>query len=261
MLLWLADVLRNAGLSVREIPGWESRGHGDIGDILGVLLHHTAGPATGNYPSEQVVVNGRPDLEGPLANLGLARDGTWIVIAAGIAWHAGTGSIPWCPTDQGNQHLIGIEAESTGLGPSPNGDWTAAQRDSYPRGVAALLKHLNLPATRTIGHKEWAPTRKIDPAFWDMDAFRAQVNTLMTEPPKPGGVLMALSEAEQLEILTSIRALKPGLVLPARSTNCRIQKDDAFGWAMNAAAEAADARALAATALAEIRALRAALGK
>jgi hypothetical protein len=170
-LTWLADVLRRAGLPVREIAGWQSRGHGEMADVLGVLCHHTAGPRTGNYPSENVVVNGRPGLEGPLANLGLARDGTWVIVSAGQAWHAGTGSVAWCPANTGNTHLIGVEAESCGV----VDDWSDAQRGSYPRGVAALLSHLGLPASRAIAHREWAPARKIDIAFWDMTQFRADV--------------------------------------------------------------------------------------
>lgn len=180
-LTWLADVLRKAGLPVRETAGWKTRGHGDMGQILGVLAHHTAGPQTGNYPSEQIVILGRPGLAGPLANLGLARDGTWIVIAAGQAWHAGTGSAPWCPANTGNTHLIGVEAESCGI----RDDWTDAQRGSYPRGVAALLSHLGLPAARAIGHKEWAPGRKVDPAFWDMNQFRAEVARWQSAATKP----------------------------------------------------------------------------
>ena len=181
MLTWLGDVLRKAGLPVREVPGWQTRGHGAMSSVLGVLAHHTAGPQTGNFPSERVVVLGRPGLEGPLANLGLARDGTWVVVAAGQAWHAGSGSISWCPANQGNSHLIGVEAESCGI----RDDWTDAQRGSYPRGVAALLSHLNLPASRAIGHKEWAPTRKIDPAFWDMSVFRADVARWQATASKP----------------------------------------------------------------------------
>jgi hypothetical protein len=117
-------------------------------------------------------MNGRPGLPGPLAQLGLARDGSWQVIAAGVAWHAGTGGLPWVPANQGNQHLIGVEAESTGT----SNDWTPQQLESYPRGVAALLRHLNLGASRAAGHKEYTP-RKIDPAFWpgDMAGFRNSV--------------------------------------------------------------------------------------
>lgn len=171
-LTWMADVLRSAGLSVQEVGGWRTRGHGQMSDVRGVLLHHTAGAATGSYPSLGVVRDGRPGLAGPLAQLGLARDGSWLVIAAGQAWHAGLGYVAWCGRDNGNQHLIGVEAESTG-----RGDWTPAQLVSYPRGVAALLRHLGLGPDRAIGHKEWAPTRKIDPSGWpgDMNGFRAQV--------------------------------------------------------------------------------------
>ncbi len=171
-LTWMPDVIRAAGLRVQEAPGWQARGHGDMGTVLGVLGHHTGGLATGNYPSLAVVRDGRADLPGPLCNLGLGRDATVFVVAAGCAWHAGAGSLPWCPKDAGNQHLIGIEAESTG-----GGDWTAAQLDGYPRLVAAVLAHQRLGADRYAGHLEYAPTRKVDPAHWPggMNGFRATV--------------------------------------------------------------------------------------
>lgn len=167
-LTWMPQVLRDAGLTVAELSGWQSRGHGDISDIRGILLHHTAGPVDGDFPSKGVITTGRTGLAGPLANLGLSRDGTWYTVAAGLAYHAGTGYVDWCGRDNGNQHLIGIEAESAG-----RGDWTPAQLEAYPRGVAALLRHLGLGVDRAIGHKEWTP-RKIDPAGWpgDMNGFR-----------------------------------------------------------------------------------------
>jgi hypothetical protein len=177
MLTWMADVLRDAGLPVREIPGWKTRGHGAMGQVLGVVCHHTAGSAKGLYPSENVVVNGRTGLAGPLCNLGLDRAGTWIIVAAGQGWHAGTGGVSWCPNN-GNARLIGVEAESVGN----RDDWTPVQRANYPRGVAALLAHLRLGSYRAIGHKEWAPGRKPDPAFWDMTQFRADVARWMSNP-------------------------------------------------------------------------------
>lgn len=179
-LTQLANVLRAAGLPVREIPGWQTRGHGAMGQVVGVLCHHTAGPAAGAYPSERVVVQGRTGLAGPLANLGLDRDGVWIAVAAGQAWHAGSGSAAFCPAGQGNSRLIGVEAESVGT----RDDWTPRQRASYPRGVAALLRHLRLPASRAIGHKEWAPSRKIDPAFWGMASFRSDVARWLGVAPR-----------------------------------------------------------------------------
>lgn len=261
MLTWLADVLRGAGLAVVESPGWETRGHGVPGPILGVLLHHTAGPASGNYPSLPVVRDGRPGLAGPLANLGLARDGTWYVIAGGVAWHAGAGSIPWIPGDQGNQHLIGVEAESTGILVGGRADWTPAQLNSYPRGVAALLAHLNLPASRAIGHREWAPTRKIDPAGIDLPAFRLQVAALMTVPPTSQGVLMALTDAEQAELLALVRKLKAGVALPGRGKTMATTNDDHFGWAITGAGRAADALAEVQSLRQEVAALRDTVGR
>src|SRR5215468_10742051 len=79
-LTWLAQVLRDAGLKVAEQPGWQDRGRGDVGETLGVICHHTAGGKDGNMPSLGVLINGRPDLAGPLAQLGLGRDGTFYVI-------------------------------------------------------------------------------------------------------------------------------------------------------------------------------------
>src|SRR5215208_469569 len=90
-LIWLPEVLEEVGLKVAEQTGWRTRGHGDVGSIKGVICHHTAGARTGNMPSLGVVTNGRPGLSGPLAQLGLGRDGTWFVIAAGRASHAGKG--------------------------------------------------------------------------------------------------------------------------------------------------------------------------
>jgi hypothetical protein len=176
---WLADALRAGGCRVDEgiVPDWKRRGHTDGGfSPIGVLGHHTAGPVGGDYPSLGTVRDGRPGLPGPLANLGLTRSGVWFPVAAGRAWHAGAGSCRWVPRNDGNGHLIGIEAESSG-----RGDWTPAQLEAYPRGVAALLRDLGVGADRFIAHKEWAPGRKTDPAGWpgDMNGFRATVARIL----------------------------------------------------------------------------------
>ncbi|MEU7814125.1 N-acetylmuramoyl-L-alanine amidase [Pseudonocardia sp. NPDC049154] len=165
---WLADALRAGGLPVYEQPGWQGRGTGGTFTPLGVLLHHTAGPRSGILPSLGIVRDGRSDLQGPLAQLMLARDGVFHVIAAGRANHAGAGAARFVPANDGNRYLIGIEAESCGL----VDDWTDEQRANYPRGVAALCHAMGVGEGNVLGHKEWAPTRKIDPAFWDMNAFR-----------------------------------------------------------------------------------------
>jgi peptidoglycan hydrolase-like protein with peptidoglycan-binding domain len=175
-LTWMPGVLKEAGLKVAEVDGWESRGRADMGQPLaGVICHHTAGPPGGNMPSLRTLLVGRPDLPGPLAQLGLGRDGTFYVLAAGRCNHAGRGE--WQGSDMGNSRFIGIEAEHTGQAADP---WPDVQQDAYRRGVAALLKHLGRGADACAGHKEYARPlgRKPDPAF-DMAAFRAEVAALL----------------------------------------------------------------------------------
>lgn len=181
MLTNLADILRGAGLPVVEVAGWKTRGHGQMSGVRGVLWHHTATSASakGNYPSQNIVTNGRSDLAGPLANLGLGRDGTWYIIAAGLAYHAGTGSYPPVGTNNGNNYLIGVEAEHPG---TAGNLWPAAQIDSYRRGTAALLRAYGLGSNRAIGHKEWAPNRKIDPYGLNMDDERKFVDFYIKNP-------------------------------------------------------------------------------
>ena len=99
-LTWLPEVLEDAGLKVAEQPGWRTRGHGDVGDIKGVMCHHTSGSVNGVMPSLAVLTEGREDLSGPLAQLGFGRDGTYFVVAAGRAFHAGAGN--WQGLTSGN---------------------------------------------------------------------------------------------------------------------------------------------------------------
>lgn len=195
-LLWLPDVLKKAGLKVALVDGWESRGRGDAGATLGVICHHTGGARNGNMPSLNTLINGRPDLGGPLSQLGLGRDGTYYVIAAGKANHAGAGI--WQGIANGNTNFIGIEAENTGA--ANDLPWPPAQIDAYHRGVAAILGHIGRGAEFCAGHKEYAlpKGRKDDPSF-DMVAFRAAVGAILagtappptvipaTEPAAPGG--------------------------------------------------------------------------
>ena len=190
-LTWLADVLLAAGLKVAEQPGWKNRGRGDVGPIKGVICHHTAGPKTGNMPSLGTVINGRPDLAGPLSQLCLGRDGTYYVVAAGRCNHAGAGN--WQGFTNGNANFIGIEAENTGFKTGANADfpWPDVQMDAYRRGVAAILKKIRANAIMAAGHKEYAPTRKDDPSF-DMDDFRRQVTAIMAGAAPAPSVIPAV---------------------------------------------------------------------
>ena len=184
-LTWLPDVLTGAGLKVSTLDGWKERGRGDVGKIFGVICHHTAGPKNGNMPSLNTLIKGRSDLPGPLSQLGLGRDGTYFVIAAGRCNHAGKGEFKGVVN--GNTNFIGIEAENTGL--SDDSPWPDVQLDAYHRGVAAILKHIGRDESFCAGHKEYALPRgrKDDPDF-DMNTFRASVAAILhgsVLPPPP----------------------------------------------------------------------------
>lgn len=186
--MWLNDLgnaARDSKLNVLESSGWQSRNHGSMSSVRGVICHHTGSSGSNAWT---VVRDGRSDLKGPLAQLTLERDGSVRVIANGQAWHAGTGSWPSIGQNNGNANMIGIEAVYNG------GDITPAQRAAYPRLVAALCRHYRIPVGNVIGHREWAPRRKVDPGQIDMPQFRAAVQALVNGgtpapplPPPTGG--------------------------------------------------------------------------
>lgn len=171
----LADACRKSGLPVVEVDRWETRGHGAMTAVETIACHHTATSraASGNYPSLGIVRDGRSDLPGPLAQLGLGRDGTVYVIAAGVCYHAGD----TFTASQDNWHAIGIEAEHDGISA-----WPESLVDAYAALCAALCEHYGLTPSRVQGHKEIATPlgRKIDPNF-DMAAFRDRVATTSLE--------------------------------------------------------------------------------
>jgi len=173
--LWLADVLRAEDLDVIEFPGWRQRGHGEFKDLRGVMVHHT-GSTTATADS---IAHGRPDLEGPLSQLHIARSGTVTVVAAGVAWHAGVGMYPWLPANMGNWHTIGIECANSGTSPTAphRRNWPDAQYFAMVNSCAAISRRLGQPASRTIGHKEYAGRTqgKWDPGAIDMDQLRRDI--------------------------------------------------------------------------------------
>lgn len=231
--VWLADVLRDAGLKVIEHDGWRQRGHGDFRDIRGVLVHHTAGGGSRDW---EVVQYGRPGLPGPLSQLVLEKDGTYRAIAVGVCWHAGRGRWPGWPTDNANYHTIGIEAVSRGT-PDGNGrfDWTPAQLDAYKRGCAAILRRLGLGADRCVAHREYSSEGKIDPAGIDMNAFRRDVQALIDGK---GGDMSFLEEkitnyhGEKVSVRTLLHFLDKhvGLALDQAGGSGTSRGADFPGW-------------------------------
>ena len=203
----LADVLRRAGLRVREVDGWQQRQRGGSGypqsGPIGIIVHHTASSSGWNGEQDANFLTFQCDVK-PMANLYLDRGGQWWVLAGGATNTNGAGG-PWgpIPLDSANSRVIGIEAGNNGVGEP----WPEAMQDAYVAGVAALADAYGVGPGNVLSHQEWAPTRKVDPAgpsrfgsinsshTWDMGVFRAAVNearrgtgpgkTTPTTPAKP----------------------------------------------------------------------------
>lgn len=179
--VWLPDVLREAGLVCHVYPGAFERGHGDMGQLWGVMCHHT-----GSFGETPKGIAEHPSL-GLASQLYLGRNGEYTLCGVGEAWHGGAGSYPGI-TDVNNT-LIGIEAANDGggtPGKPHRSSWSDVQYDAYVRGVAAILNKLGFGADRCIAHKEWAGKSqgKWDPGAIDMNIFRADVKArLNTSTP------------------------------------------------------------------------------
>ena len=173
----LKGIATMTGFPVRE--AWVS-GHGPMGNVQGVVLHHTGtkDSAPGDFPSLKVVQRGRSDLAGPLCNYGLGRSGTIYLITEGRAYHAGPGQ--WMGITAGNSHFLGIEAENGGTGSA----WPAVQLDAYQRLVASILHALGRDTNWDVRHADWAEPagRKVDTKGFTMSSFDAKVKQMLAHP-------------------------------------------------------------------------------
>lgn len=170
-ITWLADVLRGAGLTVVEHAGWKTRTVGGSWTPTFGIVHATAAPdSQADDTQVRIVRDGRSDLDGPIANACVDRQGRWHVLAAGrcnttIAGTAG----PY--EGRGNTYALGVEAchsNRAGAG------WPDDQYIAYVRGWAAIARKLGWGPERLRGHKEHTPGHKTDPNF-DMAKFRRDV--------------------------------------------------------------------------------------
>lgn len=202
MLTNLAELARSAKLTVMEIDGWRTRGHGQMSDVRTITCHHTAGPKRlDKRMSLPVVKDGRPGLSGPLAHYYLDRDGTVYVVAAGLCYHAGVS----LSNDFTNSHAIGIEAEAAGTGWS--NDWPPVQMRAYETLCRALCSSFGLNYTNIRGHKETcAPKgRKSDPSF-DMTVFRSHVRTPPIVKPEDKNDMADITPAQMDQIADKVVA-------------------------------------------------------
>lgn len=203
-ILWLADALRAAGCKVVEHAGWQTHGWDDWEPQCGIV-HATAAPAWQPDATQVAIVrDGRSDLEGPIANACLTRDGTWHVLASGrcnttLAGYAGT---PFA--GYGNLRCLGIEACNDNLAEP----WPAVQYEAYARGWAAICRRLGWTAANLVGHKEHTPGRKTDPTF-NMATFRARVGAYLAGEGEDMTPEQAAQLAEVHSVITTGNRLGP----------------------------------------------------
>lgn len=170
-LLALPEILRSCGLTVIEVPGWQTRANDD-GPFapIAIIDHHDGmGLDNTNVPTNMA----RPGQNG--AQIWIRRNADVHMIAAGRMPHAGKHA-RWgdLPENTGNALSVGLETDYAGYGPWPPDllfAWRIVRRE--------LAKSLDMKpgdvSRRMAGHKEIAPNRKTDPANIDMPTVRRQL--------------------------------------------------------------------------------------
>lgn len=176
----LETTLRRWGITVTT--DWVVGGRPGSFTPTHVMVHHTAGPDGTPAPSRSVVRNGRPDLNGPLCNVLARRDMVAEIVSRGKANHAGAGQWGAIPEDEGNAYAVGVEIEHEGTGAEP---WRPEFMAWLRVLEAGILDHIGRPATRLVAHKEYAPTRKIDPFQWSMGTERTRTAAILSAGPMP----------------------------------------------------------------------------
>lgn len=198
--------LRDLWPDVVEVAGWKDRGNGSswaVGQPVATMNHHLVVPEDQNYEKNQLVPmirDGHSGLSGPLANVGIAFDGTIYVIAGNPANHAGRGredvlrrvranqaprgnaaDVYGSNSDDygsGNQWYFGAELQHRGTHP----DYPDVQIRATYAWNAALLRTIGAPAERAIHHREHS-YRKID-LSWRGD-LRAGTRLVLAGGMKP----------------------------------------------------------------------------
>src|SRR5690606_30775542 len=168
----------DSSVKVTFVSGWQNRG-GSFGRTpVGMIDHHDASASSsGTWGALGVVTSGRAGLPGPLSQFFVARGSTpqIAVVAAGVANHAGLGGPKiGVPRNSGNAYLYGTEKANNGTGER----YSAASIHATEVLFAAVMKVIGQDAGHVVGHKEWAPTRKIDPTY-DMGWMRGLVAKIL----------------------------------------------------------------------------------
>jgi hypothetical protein len=183
-LTWLADALRAEGCRVVEEGDWKHRGRSGSFEPYGVLWHHTGSTSSASnpFPTKDVLINGRPDLAGPLCHVGIGYDGVCHVIAAGRANHAGAcnGFGPFSSSQDGNSQLVGFEVDYDGTQ-----HMSAAQEDATTRCSAAVLKRFSRNEDYACRHEETSTTGKWDTGHISGDQLRGMIRDYLNGDDMP----------------------------------------------------------------------------
>lgn len=193
------------------------RGHvGEMGTVVGCTRHHTGTAETfreaEDYPTYNVVKEGRAGLSNSLSAYGLGRYFGIYVFSEDISWHAGTWS--YAGITDGNGHFLGIEAESAG------NRWTAFQREFYPRLCASILLFIGEGIDMMPRHADGAMPRgrKSDAANLPAD-FVSKVQGYLRNPGTLayGGATTAPTPPKQKEndmLVVWVKTSNPNIQIP-----------------------------------------------
>ena len=183
--------------SSSKVTGYDRGTGATMGDLWGVMIHHTANINETVAHIRDGVQQPGGFLHGPLAQCLMTADGKCHLIAVGPCNHAGDGFYPGLGTNNGNRRLIAFECcwptprPDLPLGYDPHEQWSTPLIITMRDATAAVLKKLGVGSARVIGHKEYAPNRKIDPANMSMDWFRGEVQKDLDGVVFPGEALPA----------------------------------------------------------------------
>lgn len=205
-LTLVQDRLADFGVLATILPGAQGRSarmfaatgypHG----CQAICSHHTV--SSGLRPESDIafILNGNGDGY-VISNAYTALDGHVTLIASGPTYTEGSGGPRGTiPANGGNTVCFSNEIASWGAdnSPYPNPQQHAALVLAAVVGeIAAEIYEWTEPAWhpwRNFAHFEWAPGRKVDPrgvsrwspqgGLWNMNAFRADIETLLTQSPE-----------------------------------------------------------------------------